>query len=124
MAGFDGNDTLSGSEGHDTLDGRNGNDVLMGGAGHDLLTGGYGDDRFVFSGNFGFDVITDFSAGARAGDVLQLSLGGAYDSFAEVIAVASQVNADTVFDFGGLDCITLQNVRLASLNADDFLFAA
>ncbi|MCA3554186.1 HNH endonuclease signature motif containing protein [Aestuariivirga sp.] len=81
-------------------------------------------DRLVFDGNFGFDVVTDFSAGVGEGDVLQLSLGSACDSYAEVMAVASQVNADTVFDFGGLGSITLQGVSMAALNPDDFLFAA
>lgn len=56
--------------------------------------------------------------------MLQLSLGSAYDSFAEVMAVASQVSADTVLDFGSLGIITLQNAALSAFNADDFLFAA
>lgn len=124
IAGFEGNDMLKGGDGHDALEGRNGDDVLIGGAGHDILTGGYGDDKFVFEQNFGFDVITDFSPGASAKDVIQLSLGAAYDSFAEVMAVASQVNADTVFDFGGLGSIVVQNVAVSAFQADDFLFAA
>ena len=124
IVGFNANDSFSGGEGHDTLDGRDGNDVLNGGAGHDLLTGGSGNDRFVFESNCGFDVITDFSTGTGVGDVLQLSLGRDYDSFAEVMAVASQVSADTVLGFGSLGSITLQNVSVVSLNSDDFQFAA
>lgn len=55
---------------------------------------------------------------------MQFSLGTAFDSFAEVRAAASQVNADTVMSFGSLGTLTLQNVSVTSLAADDFLFAA
>jgi Ca2+-binding RTX toxin-like protein len=110
--------------GHDSIVGFAGRDVLSGGAGNDVLTGLGGNDQFVFKERFGADRITDFAAGAGAGDVLQLSLGTAFDSFEEVRAVASQVKADTVINFGDLGSITLQNVAVTSLAADDFLFAA
>jgi Ca2+-binding RTX toxin-like protein len=107
-----------------TIMGNRSNNVLNGGAGNDILSGGAGSDTFVFGRGFGSDRIIDFAAGPGAGDVLQLSLGAAFDSFAEVRAAARQVNADTVIHFGELGSITLQNVALTSLAADDFLFAA
>jgi hypothetical protein len=38
----------------------------------------------------------------------------------DALALASQVGADTVFDFGGGDTLTLSAVTLSSLAADDF----
>jgi Ca2+-binding RTX toxin-like protein len=110
--------------GDDSIVGFSRRDVIDGGAGNDVLTGLGGNDQFVFKGRFGADRITDFAAGPGLGDVLQLSLGTAFDSFEEVRAAASQVNADTVINFGDLGSITLQNVAFTSLAADDFLFAA
>jgi Ca2+-binding RTX toxin-like protein len=109
---------------NNTMTGNRANNVLEGGVGNDWLTGLAGNDTFVFGRGFGTDRITDFAAGPGQGDRLQLSLGSTFDSFAEVRAVASQVNADTVINFGGLGNLTLQNVSVATLVADDFLFAA
>ena len=50
-----------------------GNDTLSGGHGDDVLIGGPGNDHFIFTGHFGNDRITDFSAGAAVGDVIQIS---------------------------------------------------
>jgi Ca2+-binding RTX toxin-like protein len=112
------------TSGDDSIVGFSGRDVLSGGAGNDVLTGLGGNDLFVFKERFGSDRVTDFAAGPGLGDVIQLSLGAAFDSFEEVRAAARQVNADTVIHFGELGSITLQNVALTSLAADDFLFAA
>lgn len=57
------NDRLLGGNGNDTLYGGAGRDVLIGGGGADLLSGGDGADQFIFAGNFGRDVVTDFTAG-------------------------------------------------------------
>ncbi|QDQ26991.1 hypothetical protein FNU76_11800 [Chitinimonas arctica] len=82
MAGGNGNDTLFGQAGNDTvrgevgddyLDGGAGNDSLEGGTGKDQLTGGEGDDRllggseddkYVFTGNWGKDVIDNTGGGS------------------------------------------------------------
>ena len=42
--------------------------------------------------------------------------------FAEVLALSSQVGSDVVINFGGGNSITLVNVTLGSLHADDFVF--
>ena len=44
------------------------------------------------------------------------------NGFADVLAAASQVGADTVIDLGGGDTITLAGVARADLDPDDFLF--
>ncbi len=77
----------------------------------DTLLGGSGDDT-----------LQDFTAGAATDDVIQLSLGVAFDTFAEVQAAATQVGGDTVIDFGAGDSLTLVGVTATDLNAADFLF--
>ncbi len=81
-----------------------------------------GADSFVFTGPIGADVITNFRAGNGAGDTLRRDLGEACDSFAEVIAAASQSGGNTVLDFGSLGTVTLTGVALTKLAADDFVF--
>ncbi len=118
-----GNDRLNGDAGNDTMLGGGGRDTLTGGAGDDRLVGGTENDRFNFAPGSGADLIVDFGAGAASGDVIGLiGFGAAFDSFAEVIAVSTQVGANVVIDLGGGDTITLQAVTLGALNAGDFAF--
>jgi hypothetical protein len=123
LRGLGGNDALSGRDGNDQLHGGAGDDLIDGGSGNDVLAGDGGNDRFTFTGQFGIDRISDFSAGAGLGDVIQLSLGAALDSFEEVLAAAREMGEDTVIKFGDQGTITLQSVALSSLVADDFMFA-
>jgi Ca2+-binding RTX toxin-like protein len=95
---------------------------LEGGAGNDTVTGGGGNDVFVFRSGFGNDVITDFASGPAVGDAIELSLGAAFDTFAEVMNAASQVGADVVFDFGAHGQLTLNNTLLGSLATNDLSF--
>ena len=114
---------LDGRGGDDNLSGLTGNDTLVGGAGNDTLAGGAGNDTFEFASGAGADRITDFAEGAGAGDVIRLvGLGAAFDSFAEVIAAASQSGGDVVFNLGGGNTITVANATVAGFAADDFTF--
>lgn len=110
-------DVLNGLGGHDKLVGNAGADTLNGGAGNDTLTGGVGADRFVFSGTFGTDVVTDF----ESNDVIQLD-AAQFANFAAVQSHAAQVGLDTVITLDAANTITLTGVSVASLNAGDFLF--
>jgi VCBS repeat-containing protein len=110
-------ETLNGAGGHDRLRGNLGADTLNGGLGADTLTGGVGADRFVFSGEFGNDQITDF----QANDVIQLD-ASRFANFAAVQLAASQSGADVVIALDAAHTITLANVTLATLNSGDFLF--
>jgi Ca2+-binding RTX toxin-like protein len=97
--------------------------IFDGRGGNDTMTGGLGADTFVFRLNEGSDTVTDFSAGAASGDVIQMAgWGAAFDSFAEMIAVATQSGGDVVFNFGNGQTLTLQSVTLGNLNAGDFIF--
>ena len=118
-----GNDTAIGGAGNDLLKGQGGNDVMNGGAGKDTLDGAAGDDTFQFDIGGGADLFQSFTAGAATEDKIELiGFGPAFDTFAEVIAAATQSGADTIIDFGGGDVITLENTMLAALHTDDFLF--
>jgi uncharacterized protein len=115
--GGNGDDQLFGGESIDRLYGENGADRLDGGTGDDILSGGRGSDTFVFKGNFGHDVVTDF----RAEDVLEFDRT-VFDSYASILAYSQQVGANVVITDSATDTVTLQNVVLSSLQADDFRF--
>lgn len=101
-----------------------GDDVIEGfSATADYLTGGSGDDTFVFSGDFGWDTISDFTAGAGTDDVIEFR-GGTFSSFEDVLMNAYQLNADTIITVTNDIGITLANVNLSDLLKDDFRFAA
>ena len=120
----DGNDQLTGTSGANHLVGMRGDDLLNGLGGDDVMTGGAGSDTFVFIGLFGSDRITDFEAGAGAGDVLDLTALGEVSSLQEFLAASSEVGGNAVYDLGqdGVNVLQLDGVSLASLAADDFLF--
>ncbi|OLP58673.1 hypothetical protein BJF93_17740 [Xaviernesmea oryzae] len=125
-----GNDRIDGSAGNDILRGDNGNDVLLGGlgadtldggAGNDTLTGGAGSDRFVFSA--GKDKATDFKAKGSAFDTVDLSFATKITDFATLQAsYMKQAGAHVVIQDGLGDTLTLQNVKIADLSADNFFF--
>jgi hypothetical protein len=102
--------------------GTNGNDVLKGTSGNDLFKGNGGQDTFVFTSNFGADVINNFSATGRSHDVVQFSKS-VFDNFADVLAHAAQSGHDVVIDAGGGNTLTLKDTKLAALDKTDFHFA-
>ncbi len=124
LLGNDDNDSLTGGGGVDRLKGDAGDDTLNGRFGDDSVSGGAGDDLFEFRQGHGNDVYDDFVAGAGTDDVIELiAFGAAFDTFAEVIAAASDNGTHTTIDFGGGDSIKLLNVVVADLHEDDFIFS-
>lgn len=117
-------DTLAGTHLANRLSGRGGADTLDGGRGNDTLSGGADGDRFVFAVNYGQDRITDFNA--LQGDVIALRLGTAFDTYEEVIAVASTFGPslnDTIFRFSATETLVLQGVSPWIIGSDSFAFA-
>lgn len=116
-------ENIFGSNFNDTIVGGNDDNYIRANAGDDILYGKNGDDTFAFYKGHDQDSIYDFVAGAGSEDVIFVGgFGAAFDSFAEVIAAAMQVGANTVINFGGGDQITLVNVQRTALHADDFTF--
>ncbi len=119
--GDDAANTIDGGLGNDSVSARGGNDRVTGGGGDDALAGGSGNDTFVVYAGFGRDFITDFSAGSAVGDVIEFH-DGIFANFAAVQAAATTSGSNTIITVDANTTITLQNVALANLHANDFLF--
>ena len=118
IIGLAGNDLLFGNEGNDQIEGGSGSDFIDGGFGNDLLFGGAGPDQFAFAGNFGEDIIADYDGQGPGGDTLLIDTDF-YTSAQEVVEAAQQINDDVVIDFGEDGSITLENINLVGLQAND-----
>ena len=95
-------------------------DRLIGGTGNDTLGGGSGDDAFVFTGSFGADTLSDFTAGPGSDDLLDFSALGL--AFGDLVIAASG-GTDTLITTPGGDSVLLSNVAPGDLDqADDFAF--
>lgn len=124
LDGGAGTDALYGDSNNDTLRGGDGNDVLNGGSGNDSLVGQGGDDVFVFgTGMGGADKVSGFQDNH---DTLKFddALWGGGKTIAQVLAAfAHVVGADTVFDFGGGNTVTLLGfTNINALSNDIVLF--
>jgi Protein of unknown function (DUF642) len=102
--------------------GSTGSNTLTGTGGNDLFVGNGHNDTFVFAPNFGNEVIMDFRAGGHSHDVIQFSKT-VFDSFASVLAHATQTGQDVVISADASDSVTLKNTKLGALNSHDFHFA-
>lgn len=97
-------------------------DVLTGGRSDNRLIGNGGNDVFVFKAtHFGKDTITDFVAGAGTDDLIEFD-DAVFADLSAVLAAATQVGADTVITYDADNTITLKNVTMSNLHADDFRF--
>lgn len=122
LIGNGGADRLSGNSGNDRLNGGGGGDRMDGGTGNDTLTGGTGSDSFVFRQTSDRDIITDFAATGAVQDRIDLSNVQTITSFADLVANHMRsVGTNVVIDALNGDVLTLANVRLADLDAANFL---
>ncbi|MBB1247784.1 M10 family metallopeptidase [Rhizobium sp. G21] len=120
LVGGTGNDTISSGAGIDIVNGGTGTDRIDGGVDADTLTGGTDADTFVFEDNDGLDRITDFQNGF---DKLELD-GFSYGSTSQVVALAKQVGSNVVLTIDTDQTVTLANIKLAVIDASDFLLVA
>jgi hypothetical protein len=104
--------------------GSTGANTLTSTAGNDLFVGNGHPDTFLFSSNFGNDVIKDFNANgwSRGHDVIQFSKS-VFDNFADVLSHATQSGQNVVIKDSAGDSLTLMNVKLSALDKHDFHFA-
>ena len=105
-----------------TINGGAGNDRITGSGGNDIFNGGADDDTFIFGPGGGADTIVGFVAGANTEDRIDLKAFAAIQDFTAVLALATQVGADTVLNFGAGNTVTLQNITRNNLDAGDFIF--
>uniref|UniRef100_UPI00048AEF43 Ig-like domain-containing protein n=1 Tax=Bradyrhizobium murdochi TaxID=1038859 RepID=UPI00048AEF43 len=110
-----------GTSGNATL-GSTGSNTLTSTSGDDLFVGNGGADTFVFAPNFGNDVVKDFGTYGRSHDVVQFSKS-VFDSFASVLAHATQVGQDVVISADADNSVTLKNTKLGAINSHDFHFS-
>jgi VCBS repeat-containing protein len=115
LMGENGNDNLDGGLGDDRLLGGDGRDVLQGGSGNDVLFGGKGPDTFEFGPDFGKDVVADFAKE----DTIAFQ-DSVFHSVQDILAAAHQVGSDTVITVDAQDTVTLANVSVQQLNANNF----
>jgi serralysin len=114
---------LHGNSGKNVIDGKAGNDVIWGHGGADILTGGAGADQFVFATKDGKDTITDFAATGSKHDILDLTGLGSITDYKDLVQHhMTQVGHDVYIDGLHGDSILLQDVKMAALDAGDFLF--
>jgi hypothetical protein len=73
----------------------------------------------VFGAGFGKDTVMDFAAG----DVPAFE-AGVFDDLEQVLAASQQIGADVVTGLDADNSVTLKQVTLSSLHADDFAFLA
>ena len=104
-----------GNDGNDVLVGASDADTIVGNGGNDILTGAGGSDRFVFTTNWGQDVVTDFDGG---NDLLDLSDTG--HTFGDL--TISQIGNDTLISDAMGNEILLLLVQASEISATDFTF--
>jgi uncharacterized repeat protein (TIGR01451 family) len=123
--GMNGNDGLEGSDGDDVINGERGQDTLNGGRGNDQLTGGSASDTFIFGGNFGNDIITDYthhdvldfhklSLGSSALDSNQDGVINALDDHAGIINSSLLIDL-TSFQGGTLTLTNVTSVKMSAV---------
>ena len=98
-----------------------GNDRFIDATGDQTYSGRGGEDRFeFFATRPGNDAVLVFDV---AEDVIALrGFGPARDEFAEVLAAATQVAGGVLIQTGAASSVLLTGVRIADLQANDFLF--
>ena len=136
ISGFE---NVTGSDHADTLIGSDGANRLKSGYGDDTLTGGAGEDVFIFAYNIvlvlgpagyyddlivanGKDTITDFADGEDRIEI-ELDVFGIED-FDDLQEKITQDGNNTLITFDADNGITLENVDMAIIGADDFIFVA
>jgi Ca2+-binding RTX toxin-like protein len=111
-----------GDSGADKLYGSDFADLFNGNAGNDQLTGNGGKDTFIFGKGDDTDTITDFAAGGKGHDIVELSGFDGVNSFKAVQHLLEAHGKDTWFDAGHGDVLIFKHVDIHDLGKGDFLF--
>ncbi|WP_114287774.1 S8 family serine peptidase [Candidatus Halocynthiibacter alkanivorans] len=122
LIGSGGNDRIYGAWGNDRLSGGNGNDRLSGDQGNDYLVGGGGGDIFIFRVGGDADRIEDYDITLDRLFIEAALTSGETYAVNVVSDYASLSGADTVFDFGGGDVLTLLGFDDLTALSDTLVF--
>ncbi|WP_208349894.1 hypothetical protein [Pseudaestuariivita rosea] len=114
IEGSAGDDLIGGGAGNDTLFGGDGADQLWAGTGDDLLLGGADADEFIFGPSQGNDEIQDFQPGM---DVIRIADSSLSFNTLDIRQIGANVEINL-----GTGTITISDIALSSISADDFLF--
>jgi len=117
LASADGDATVA-PAGDGVVSGTTGNDQLATTNEAEIVQG---DDTFVFTPGFGKQTITGFEAGAGTGDVIEFDRS-VFADVESVLAHATQSGSDVVIAADEANAVTLKNVAVSNLHADDFRF--
>ena len=99
-------DTITGNTLDNNLHGGDGDDTLNGGSGNDTLTGGAGDDAFLFAGDFGHNVITDYNSNE---DILEFYANdGSAVNISDLIETVNTDGDRVLSTADGLSSVTLE----------------
>jgi Ca2+-binding RTX toxin-like protein len=114
---------IIGNSSPNVINGGMGDDVMTGNgslheAGHIIPRG----DTYIIQAGDGHDTITDFQPGSAGGDLIEL-FGFPYRSLAEIKAIATEAGGNTVLQLAADQTLTLLNVQISQLVANDFDFA-
>jgi serralysin len=115
-------DKLIGNGGVNDIQGKGGDDRLAGGRRGDILTGGQGADTFIFADRGGRDKVTDFDSEGSGHDTIDFSGVSGLKDFSDVKQHMEQAGGDTIITLSHRDVITLQDVKINDLHANDFIF--
>lgn len=117
--GGEGDDRITGGSALiDILVGGEGDDTIDGGAGTNYVHGGEGDDTFVIQSGQTLTTIYDFTDGD---DTIDLSNIGITE-FSDLTITADGDDAVIDLSSQGAGTVRLENVDVADLDADDFVF--
>lgn len=116
FTGSDNDDLAWAGKGDDRVNGLGGNDSINGELGDDKMTGGSGSDHFffLFDGEGGKDVITDFDA--NGGGQSQDYIAAQFD---DVLSI-KQNGDDVVINFGDGNTLTLLDTDKSDIGESDF----
>lgn len=117
LTGSEKGDGLEGGYGNDVIKGKGGNDILVGYVGDDVLIGGAGKDTFMFTENWGVDVIKDFEDSGKDQDIIRLQYKSMWSDVDKY-----QNGDDVVLDFGDGDKLIIRDAHQADITQADFQF--
>lgn len=98
-------------------------DTIVSDSFDNVMHGKGGSDTFVFAGDIGHDTIVDFKAGQNSADLIDLISMDAFDSFEDVLGVATDDGQDTTIMFDNDNSIMLDDVLVTDLHEENFYFA-